>query len=263
MSARPPHPVLTDHYRQDADRRSFVIKLFDATAGGYDRFCGVMSVGSGLWYRRWALERLGLRPGMTLLDVATGTGLVARAAAQILGDVGAVVGLDPSAGMLSQARKRGAGPLVQGQVEELPFEGATFDVLTIGYALRHAADLDVAFLECRRVLKPGGRVLVLEISLPPSAMRRRVARLYLTRVMPGLMALTSRNRDLGRLARYYWDTIATCVPPDSIMESLRHCGFVDVRHRVLGGLLSEYTARRPSSNGQVRPPSTAMTWPVT
>lgn len=251
--------MLKDYYREDADRRSFVIRLFDATAGCYDRFCGVMSFGSGLWYRRWALERLGLRPGMTLLDVATGTGLVARAAAEILGDPGAVVGLDPSAGMLGQARQTVAGPLVQGQVEELPFARETFDVLTIGYALRHAADLDVAFRECLRVLKPGGQVLVLEASLPPSRTRRAVARLYLTRVMPGLMALTTRNRDVGRLARYYWETIATCVPPDSIMDSLRQGGFVDVRHRVFAGLMSEYTARRPPPKSQVKPPSTAIT----
>jgi len=245
VSARPPHPVLTDHYRRDADRRSFVITLFDATAGCYDRFCGVMSLGSGLWYRRRALEGLGLRAGMTLLDVATGTGLVARAAARILGDVSAVVGLDPSAGMLRQARARFAGPLVQGQIEELPFEDASFDVVTIGYALRHAADLDVAFRECVRVLRPGGRILILEISRPPSPTRRRLARLYITRALPLLIALTTGNRDVRRLARYYWDTIATCVPPDVIMDSLRRGAFVDVQHRVRGGLLSEYTAHRP------------------
>ncbi|HMH49610.1 MAG TPA: class I SAM-dependent methyltransferase [Candidatus Acidoferrum sp.] len=247
MSARPPHPVLTDYYRRDADRRSFVITLFDATAGCYDRFCGVMSLGSGLWYRRRALEYLGLRPGMTLLDVATGTGLVARAAARILGDPRAVVGLDPSAGMLRQARQRVAGPLVQGQIEQLPFAGASFDVLTIGYALRHAADLDVAFRECLRVLKPGGQILVLEISRPTSPAQRWLTRLYITRAMPLLIALTTRNRDVGRLARYYWDTIATCVPPDLIVDSLRRSGFGKVRHRVLGGLLSEYTGERPTA----------------
>jgi demethylmenaquinone methyltransferase / 2-methoxy-6-polyprenyl-1,4-benzoquinol methylase len=240
-----PHPVLTDYYRRDEDRRSFVITLFDATAGRYDRLCGIMSLGSGLWYRRRVLERLGLRPGMRLLDVATGTGQVARAAISILGDPRAVVGLDPSAGMLREARKTVAAPLTQGQVEELPFESARFDVLTIGYALRHATDLDVAFRECWRVLKPGGQILVLEISRPPSRLQRQLVRLYLTRVLPLLMALTTRNRNLGRLARYYWDTIATCVPPEVITDSLRRSGFVDVHHHVVGGLLSEYTATRP------------------
>jgi demethylmenaquinone methyltransferase / 2-methoxy-6-polyprenyl-1,4-benzoquinol methylase len=244
-SGRAPHPVLTDYYGRDEDRRSFVVTLFDATANRYDRLCGLMSLGSGLWYRRRALENLGLRPGMRLLDVATGTGLVARAAVQILGDPRAVVGLDPSAGMLREARKRVTAPLAQGQVEDLPFGSACFDVLTIGYALRHATDLDVAFRECWRVLKPDGQILVLEISRPPAWGQRQLVRLYLTRVLPSLMALTSRNRELGRLARYYWDTIATCVPPDVITDCLRRGGFVDVHHRIVGGLLSEYTARRP------------------
>ena len=244
---RAPHPVLTDYYRRDEDRRSFVITLFDATAGRYDRLCGMMSLGSGLWYRRRALQHLGLRPGMRLLDVATGTGLVARAAVQILGDPRAVVGLDPSAGMLREARKRVTAPLAQGRVEELPFESASFDVLTIGYALRHATNLDVAFRECCRVLKPGGRMLVLEISRPPAWGQRQLVRLYLTRVLPWAMALTTRNRDLGRLARYYWDTIAACVSPEVIADSLRRSGFIDVHHGILGGLLSEYTARRPAS----------------
>ena len=264
-SVRAPHPVLTRHYGCDQDRRAFVVGLFDATAGCYERFCSMMSLGSGLWYRRRALERLGLRPGMRLLDVAIGTGLVARAAAQILPDVGAIVGLDPSAAMLRVARMRVAGPLVQGQVEELPFEGASFDVLTIGYALRHASDLDVAFGECRRVLKPGGRALVLEISRPPSPLRQRLIRLYVTRVLPSLMALTTHNRDVGRLARYYWDTIAACVPPEAILDSLARSGFVDVHHRAFAGLISEYTARRPPANAppSQMPPSTATTWPVT
>ena len=242
---RAPHPVLTRYYRRDEDRRAFVISLFDATAGRYDALCRLMSLGSGRWYRRRALEGLELSSGMTLLDVATGTGLVARAAAEALGDPRAVVGLDPSAGMLREARKTFAGPLVQGQVEALPFASARFDALTIGYALRHAADLDVAFRECRRVLKPGGRLLLLEISRPPARFRRWLIRGYLTRVLPALMRLTTRNPDVGRLARYYWDTIAACVAPELILDALRQGGFVQVERRVFGGFLSEYTARTP------------------
>ena len=243
-----PHPVLTRYYPRDEERRPFVIALFDASARHYDRLCGVMSLGSGRWYRRWTLDRVGLRPGMRLLDVATGTGLVAHAAARILKDPRAIVGLDPSAGMLHEARKTVTGPLVQGQVEDLPFEADRFDFLTIGYALRHAADLEVAFRECRRVLKPGGRILILEISRPASRGRRRLLRLYLTRVLPSIMTLTTRNRHAATLSRYYWDTIAACVAPEAIMDSLVRSGFVEVRRRVFGGLLSEYTAVRPAGD---------------
>src|SRR5260370_22141783 len=99
---------------------------------------------------------------MKLLDVATGTGQVARAALPILAESGAVIGLDPSGGMLREARKSLSVPLVLGKAEELPFGDDRFDFLTMGYALRHVADLGVAFGECRRVLNTGGR-----LPLPP------------------------------------------------------------------------------------------------
>lgn len=244
--AHAPHPVLKRYYEDHDERHPFVIALFDGAARHYDRVCRLMSLGSGQWYRRWTLERAGLRAGMTLLDVATGTGLVARAALRIVREPGAVVGLDPSAGMLHEARKSLAGPLVQGRVEDLPFRAARFHFLTIGYALRHAADLDIAFGECRRVLKPGGRLLILEISRASSATRRGLIRLYFTVVLPWVMRLITRNRHAHMLTSYYWDTIAACVPPETILESLRRNGFADVRRDVLGGFLSEYTASKPA-----------------
>jgi demethylmenaquinone methyltransferase/2-methoxy-6-polyprenyl-1,4-benzoquinol methylase len=237
---RAPHPALKEYYASDRDRRAFVTTLFDGAAGHYDRVCDLMSFGSGRWYRLRALQRAGLTPGMKLLDVATGTGLVARAATRILSERGAITGLDPSAGMLREARKVHSGPLVQGQMEELPFRAEHFDFLAIGYALRHAAALDVTFRECLRVLKPGGRLLVLEISRAPSSGTRGVMRFYFTQVLPLIMRLSTRNRHAHILMRYYWDTIATCVSPDAILESLRLSGFVGVRRHVLGGFLSEY-----------------------
>lgn len=245
---RAPHPVLRDYYKAADERQSFVIDLFDGAARHYDRVCGLMSFGSGQWYRRWALERVGLRPGMRLLDVATGTGLVARTAAAILRDPRAVVGVDPSAGMLREARKTLGGPLVQGRIEELPFGSGRFDVLSIGYALRHAADLEVAFRECLRVLKPGGRLLVLEISRAPAPGRRALIRFHFTTVLPLIMRLSTRDRHAQVLTRYYWDTIETCVAPETIMEVLQRSGFVDVKRKVLGGFLSEYTGVKPAAS---------------
>src|SRR5262245_32411470 len=169
-----PHPVLTKYYERESDRRPFVSALFDNGAKHYDWINSLGSMGSGRFYRRWILTKTGLRPGMTLLDVATGTGLVAQAAAGILRESGAVVGLDPSIGMLRQAQKTLAIPLVQGRVEELPFATGRFDFLSMGYALRHMADLGVAFRQCLRVLKPGGRILILELTPPRSAVGRSV-----------------------------------------------------------------------------------------
>jgi demethylmenaquinone methyltransferase/2-methoxy-6-polyprenyl-1,4-benzoquinol methylase len=204
-----------------------------------------MSFGSGRMYRRDVLVRAGLRRGMRLLDIATGTGLVARSAVRLLGEAGAVVGLDPSAGMLREARKALRGPLVQGRAEELPFADGLFDVISIGYALRHVADLGVAFRECLRVLKPGGRLVVLEITRPRRAVSRGLIRLYFQAVLPLVMRVSTGSAQAALLTRYYWDTIDECVPPETIMAVMRASGFAGVRRHVLGGILSEYAALKP------------------
>lgn len=238
--------MLTRYYESESERRRFVTALFDGGARHYDRVCDVMSLGSGRLYRRDVLVRVGLARGMRLLDVATGTGLVARSAVQILGDPAAVVGLDPSAGMLREARKALRSPLVQGRAEDLPFDDGCFDVVSVGYALRHVADLGVAFRECLRVLKPGGRLVVLEITRPRSAVSRGLVRLYFQAVLPVIMRVSTGSVEAGRLTRYYWDTIAECVPPDTIMAVMRSSGLAAVERRVLGGILSEYVARKPA-----------------
>ena len=158
--------------------------------------------------------KYGLRAGVKLFDVATATGLVARAATRILGEPGAVVGLDPSIGMLRQAQKSLAIPLVQGIVEELPFATDHFDFLSIGYALRHVADLDVAFRQCLRVLKPGGRIMIIEITPPRSAVSGYVFRAYLEGATPRSFGSAREAMRPELLMRYYWDTIARCVPAD-------------------------------------------------
>lgn len=236
-----PHPPLPRYYQHPDERPSFLLDLFDSAAGYYDRLCAVGSLGSGRWYRGWVLRRAGLRPGMKVLDVATGTGLVARAAAAVVQRREGVVGVDPSGGMLREARRTFAGPLAQGRIEALPFRDGLFDFVTIGYALRHAADLEVAFRECLRVLAPGGRLVVLEISRPPTAAMRSVIRLYLTRVLP----LVMRAAHARLLMQYYWETIDACVPPERIMDVLRRTGFIDVGRTVWANVQSEYIASKP------------------
>jgi demethylmenaquinone methyltransferase/2-methoxy-6-polyprenyl-1,4-benzoquinol methylase len=242
----PPHPVLDRYYPREDARGSFVATLFDGAAQYYDRVGHVLAFGSGPYYRRNALHRAGLRRGMRLLDVATGTGQVARAATRILGDPRAVVGLDPSAGMLRQARRTHAGLLVRARAEAMPLRGDLFDMLSMGFALRHVATLETAFTEYRRVLKPGGRLILLEVSRPQAAVTRWVMRVYFQRVLPWLIRLATRNPHAPLLMEYYWDTIAECVPHATILAALQQTGFVDVEHRMFGGCISEYVARKPS-----------------
>ena len=238
-----PHPVLKKYYDSESERRPFVKALFDNAAEHYDFVCDLGSLGSGRYYRRWVLLQSGLRAGMKFLDVATGTGVIAQGATRILREPGAVVGLDPSVGMLRQAKKAIAVPLVQGTVEELPFASDYFDFLCMGYALRHLADLRAAFGEFRRVLRPGGRLLVLEITRPEGSVANAVLKAYLHGVLPALTRLVSSSRDTAELYRYYWDTIEACVPPADILATLADAGFTQPARAVQLGIFSEYTAR--------------------
>jgi demethylmenaquinone methyltransferase / 2-methoxy-6-polyprenyl-1,4-benzoquinol methylase len=241
-----PHPVLKKYYESESDRRPFVSALFDNAAEHYDFVCGLGSLGSGRYYRRWVLLQSGLRVGMKFLDVATGTGMIAQGATRILREPGSVVGLDPSGGMLQHAKRTLTVPLVQGTVEELPFASGHFDFLCMGYALRHVADLGVAFRECLRVLKPGGRVLILEITLPRSPLGQRFFRVYFESILPRVTRISTGSAKAELLMKYYWDTIANCVAPDKILGVLKSSGFARIEHCVRGGLLSEYIALKPA-----------------
>src|SRR5207237_4277080 len=120
-----------------------------------------------------------------------------------------IVALDPSIGMMLAGRAR--LDRVQAKAESLPIVSNQFDFLTIGFALRHFADLRAVFEECRRVLKPGGRLLILELTAPQSSAGRAFLGLYLGRVVPFVARLRSGNPEAGPLIRYYWDPIRTCV----------------------------------------------------
>jgi demethylmenaquinone methyltransferase/2-methoxy-6-polyprenyl-1,4-benzoquinol methylase len=237
--------VLGKYYVSADDRQAFVGDLFDGAARHYNQLGRLLDLGSGRWYRRWALGRAGLRPGMRFLDVATGTGLMAEGAAAIVGASGRVIGVDPSRGMLREARKALSGPVVQGRAEALPCRGDLFDMLGMGFALRHVADLEATFREYRRVLKPGGRLLLLELSRPASPVSRWLIRTHLKHVLPWLARIGTRSEPAQVLMRYYWDTIDQCVPPETILDVLRRSGFVDVDQRGFFGLLNEYVATKP------------------
>ena len=180
---------------------------------------------------------------MDVLDLATGTGIVARAAAELAG-AERVTGLDPSAGMLDQARRQGPLRYVQGFAEKLPFRSRAFDFLSMGYALRHVADLRTTFREAHRVLRPGGKFLVLEITPVRSRVGFAAMRVYLRHVVPILAGALTRSPDTKRLFRYYWDTIENCVPPETILGALREAGFAGAERRTVQGMFSEYLASK-------------------
>ena len=244
LTPLPPHPQLNRYYKSDAERPAIVREMFNEGAPYYEQICRAMSFGTGERYRKQALLDGGLRPGMRILDVATGTGLVLRSATAITGDSGLAVGLDPSVGMLRECRKSCPAALLQGFGEQLPFADESFDMVSMGYGLRHVADLRTLFAEYYRVLKPEGRILLLEITQPQSPVGRWLNRLYLRTVVPRMSRVGTRAVAASRMMEYFWDTIETCVPPQVILDALEGAGFRAAKRRVTGGVLSEYRSAK-------------------
>lgn len=238
------HPPLVDYYDAADNRRNWLRKTFDATAGDYDRMERLLGFGSGSWHRRRALCRAGLARGMRILDVGVGTGLVAREAASLVGDPTLVTGVDPSPGMLKHARVPAGVKLVEGSAEDLHFPDATFDFLSMGYALRHISDLAIAAREFHRVLKPGGLVCIIEITKPETRIGTALLKGFMRGVVPALAHVAARNSETPKLWRYYWDTIESCVPPAGVLATLRDVGFAHVERVVDLGIFSEYRARK-------------------
>ncbi|HEX6639943.1 MAG TPA: class I SAM-dependent methyltransferase [Thermoanaerobaculia bacterium] len=237
-----PHPPLRTYYDGEKSHREFLRKSFDETAPWYDWTDRVLSFGSGDWYRREAVKRLGLKPGMKLLDLASGTGVVARAAARVTNDPRSIVGMDPSIGMLRSGHTGSAK--VQAPAEALPFADASFDRITIGFAMRHFSDLSVVFRECQRVLRPGGKLLIMEITAPESRIGRAVLGAYMGVITPALVRMRTRNQHVTQLFHYYWETTRDCVRPNVIIDALSAAGFAETTRYVSLGIFSEYTATK-------------------
>jgi demethylmenaquinone methyltransferase/2-methoxy-6-polyprenyl-1,4-benzoquinol methylase len=239
-----PHRALPEYYADEAEHQRFLRRIFDQTAVDYDRIERALAFGSGPWYRRQALLRAGLGPGQQVIDVGIGTGLVAREALAIVGVQGSLTGVDPSPGMMKEVGLAGV-TLLEGRAEALPCADAAADFLSMGYALRHIADVDAAFTEFRRVLRPGGRVLILEITRPQGRLAGALLKAYMRVVVPAIARIVARQADTALLWRYYWDTIEACIAPAQVMAALTRAGFVDVRRHLVLGIFSEYQARVP------------------
>jgi demethylmenaquinone methyltransferase/2-methoxy-6-polyprenyl-1,4-benzoquinol methylase len=243
-----PHPLLTHYYASEEERHGFVCQMFDSTASDYDRIERLLALGSGPWYRGQALERAGLKAGMRIVDIGIGTGLVAREAVKLVGDPSLVLGVDPSIGMMANARLPIGVQLVGGRAEAIPFPSASFDFLSMGYALRHVGDLSAAFGEFHRILKPGGRLCLMEITKPERTWSQFLLKVYMRGVVPVLARVIGGSAETARLWRYYWDTVDACVSPGKVIHTLEAAGFTGVKRHVETralAILAEYQSVKP------------------
>jgi len=240
--AHAPHVPLTDYYPTEQDRPAYLRQIFDNTAADYDRIESMLAWGSGSRYRRDALIRGGLKTGMKVLDVGVGTGLVAAQACILAGDAALVTGVDPSPGMMAASKLPDAMVLLEGRAESLPFPDNHFDFLSMGYALRHLSDLGVAFGEFERVLKPGGRLCILEITQAQNPLGKWLLKNYMRSVIPLLTRFVSRQKDTVTIWRYFWDSIEACVPPEQVVATLGGAGLTQVKRHLVLGVFSEYQA---------------------
>ena len=251
MNISQPHPVmqalhvpLTDYYQTEQDKQTYLRRILDHTTADYDRIEVMLALGTGSRYRRQALIRGGLKAGMKVLDVGVGTGLVAAQACALAGSAALVTGIDPSPGILAAGKPPKTMPLLEGRAEALPFPDNHFDFLSMGYALRHIGDLGVAFAEFERVLKPGGRLCILEITQAQSGFGQWLLKTYMRGVIPLLTRFISRQKNTPTIWRYYWDSIEACVSPGQVMATLSATGLTQVRQHLEIGVFSEYQATK-------------------
>lgn len=237
-----PHPVLPNRYAAPEERPGYVKNLFDEGAKHYDPVVGWGFWGTGNLYRKDAQRRHGLKPGMQLLDVACGTGLMAVAAKEVLGGDETITCVEPSDGMLAVARTKLNATFIHSGAESMPLPEAAFDFLTVGYALRHFADLEATFREFHRVLKPGGKMLLLEATRPAGKFGSWLFKLYFGRIYPFFVRLFTQSDIAEEMMVYFWETMDSCVRPESVLAALKAAGFEKEARKPVLGWFSEYTA---------------------
>jgi demethylmenaquinone methyltransferase / 2-methoxy-6-polyprenyl-1,4-benzoquinol methylase len=218
--------------------------MFDRIARVYDRMNSVMTAGMHHRWRERAVDLAGVAAGDRALDVATGTGDLAVALKRRLGPTGEVVGLDFSERMLELARRK--APDVRfdaGNALELPYANGEFDAVTVGFGARNFSDLGRGLREMARVTRPGGRIVVLEITSPQRPPLSWFFRLWFDRAVP----------TLGRLAgdpdaySYLPSSVRRFPGPPELAGELAAAGLVDVRWVLTaGGIIALHAGRRPS-----------------
>ena len=208
--------------------------MFDRIAPTYDRLNTVLSFGSDGRWRRAAVRAAVVRPGDRVIDVACGSGKLAAELAGAVGPAGHVTGVDLSPGMIEVARRTQPAlahlDFIVANALALPFADDAFGAATIAFGLRNLADYEAGFRELARVVRPGGRVVCLELSLPRPAWWGRLFHGAFRRVSPLIGSAVGR-RDAYR---YLPASLEGFPDPDPLARTMRAAGLIDVRYRRFG-----------------------------
>lgn len=233
------------------ERTARVSRMFARIAPSYDLMNRLMSAGRDQSWRRLAAELTALPPGGLALDVATGTGDLALVLAE---RAGRVVGADPCAGMVEPGAGKAAGAglrervrFVLSDAHALPFAAARFDGVTVAFGVRNMADPLAAFREMVRVVKPGGRVVCLEIMPPGRGLLGRLYHIYLTRFIPFLGGLVS-----GQPEAYHYlsNSVLAFSSAAELRAIMERAGLVDVSWRNLNlRTIAIHVGQRPGGVG--------------
>lgn len=226
-----------------SEKAGKVAEVFHSVASKYDLMNDLMSLGLHRAWKRFALGLLALRPGLKVLDLASGTGDIAALMSPIVGDNGEIVMSDINASMLSVGRDRILDKGLSNNIrfalanaEELPFADNQFDRITIGFGLRNVTDKAKALRSMFRTLKPGGRCLVLEFSKPRSPLLNKIYDQYSFKLLPKMGELVANDAESYQ---YLAESIRMHPNQQDLAEMMRHAGFEDVDyHNLTGGIVA-------------------------
>ncbi|MFS0555540.1 demethylmenaquinone methyltransferase [Brevibacillus sp. 179-C9.3 HS] len=235
---------------QMKEKAKYVHSVFESIASDYDKMNNVISFGSHIAWRNYTMKQMNIQPGHTALDVACGTADWTIALAKAVGKEGSVVGLDFSQNMLDVGAYKVANAgvsnnvkLVNADAMNLPYEDNTFDFATIGFALRNVPDVQQVLNEMARVVKPGGKVVSLEVSKPPFIPYRKLFYLYFYKILPLIAKLT-----VNKYEEYAWLPHSLTNFPDSreLANMFQKAGLDPVQVKLfMGGVSALHIGTKP------------------
>lgn len=232
------------------NKEKFVREMFNSIARRYDLMNSLMSMGLDKSWRKFTVRRSGLKAGGYGLDVCCGTGMLSMELARTAGPAGRVVGLDFSENMLAVAGEnirdfafKDNIRLVQGNAMELPFEDNTFDCATVGWGLRNVPDILTALKEMTRVVKPGGKVVSLDMAQPEAPVFKQLYWLFFEQAIPAMGKLWAGNK--GAYA-YLHDSARVFPHQKELAGMFSRAGLVETGyHNLLGGVVAVVEGRKP------------------